>query len=155
MLKTFLLVSAVIFFVIAIAFTPWPAIAPALAAGHGTQDAAPAQSAPSATNPVRPTADSQARAKKMFVVDCAVCHGDNGNGKTDLAKDMDLTLQDWTDPKSLASKSDKELFEMIRNGKDKMPPEDASRAKDVDVWNLVIYIRGMSKGQGAAKPATN
>jgi hypothetical protein len=33
-----------------------------------------------------------------------------------------------------------------------MPPEDASRAKDDDVWNLIIYIRGLSKDQPAAAP---
>jgi hypothetical protein len=39
------------------------------------------------------------------------------------------------------------LFNTIRNGKDKMPPEEVGRASDTDVWNLIIYIRGLSKGQ--------
>ncbi|HEY1159712.1 MAG TPA: cytochrome c [Terracidiphilus sp.] len=108
--------------------------------------------APASTNPVKPTAASQEKAKKLYGMDCAICHGENGSGKTDLAKDMQLTLADWTDPKSLASKSDQELFDMIRKGKDKMPPEDASRAKNDDVWNLIIYLRGFSKGQPAAAP---
>jgi mono/diheme cytochrome c family protein len=86
-------------------------------------------------------------------MDCALCHGDNGNGKTDLATSMTLTLTDWTDPKSLADKPDGDLFKIIRDGKDKMPPEDAGRAKDDDVWNLVIYIRSFSKGQSAASTA--
>jgi cytochrome c len=111
------------------------------------QDAAPAAHA--STNPVKPTPASQAKAKKFYAMDCAMCHGDNGNGKSDLATSMQLTLTDWTDPKTLAAKSDKELFDMIRVGKDKMPPEDAGRAKDEDVWNLVIYIRGLSKNQPA------
>ena len=68
---------------------------------------------------------------------------------------MKLELSDWTDAKSLASKSDKELFTTIRNGKgDKMPPEDATRAKDDEVWNLIVYLRGMAKAQPAAPPAT-
>jgi hypothetical protein len=47
--------------------------------------------------------------------------------------------------------SDQQLFDAIRKGKgDKMPPEDPGRAKDVDVWNLIIYIRAFSKGQPAA-----
>jgi cytochrome c5 len=99
---------------------------------------------------VKPTAASQEKAKKISGVACEICHGDSGDGKTDLAKDMQLTLADWTDPKSLAGKSDKELFEMIRNGKDKMPPEGDGRAKNDEVWNLIIYIRNMSKGQPAA-----
>jgi hypothetical protein len=47
---------------------------------------------------------------------------------------------------------DGDLFAAIRNGKEKMPPEAAGRASNSTVWNLVIYIRNMSKGQ-AAEPA--
>jgi mono/diheme cytochrome c family protein len=140
MLKPLLPLCAVVLFV----FTPAPVTT--FAAGPAAQDALPAS-----TNPVKPTAASQEKAKKLFSMDCAICHGDNGNGKTDLATSMQLTLADWTDPKSLASKPDQELFDAIRKGKgDKMPPEDPSRAKDADVWNLITYIRGFSKGQPSA-----
>ena len=107
------------------------------------------------TNPAKSTPASQAQAKNLYARDCALCHGDNGNGKTDLAKDMQLNLLDWTDPKSLGNRSDKELFHGIRVGKDKMPPEEEGRAKDSEVWNLIVYIRGFSKGQPspAAEPA--
>lgn len=105
-----------------------------------------------ATNPAKPTAASQTQAKNLYARDCALCHGENGDGKTDLAKDMQLTLLDWTDPKSLSNRSDKELFHGIRTGKDKMPPEEEGRAKDSEVWNLIIYLRGFSKGQPAAAP---
>ena len=45
------------------------------------------------------TAESQAKAKKLYAMDCALCHGASGDGKTDLAKDMQLTMIDWTDSK--------------------------------------------------------
>jgi len=77
-----------------------------------------------------------------------MCHAANGNGKTDLAKDMSLTMADWSDPKVLAGQSDGDLFDIIRKGKGKMPPEETARAKDDDVWNLVIYIRGLAKAGG-------
>lgn len=79
-----------------------------------------------------------------------MCHGDNGNGKTDLATSMELTLTDWTKPQSLASYPDGQLFLLIRNGKDKMPPEEKGRASDDTVWNLVFYIRGFSKAAGSS-----
>ena len=82
-----------------------------------------------------------------------MCHGDNGNGQTDLAKDMQLKLQNWTDPNALAGKTDQELFNVIRNGMDKMPPEAVGRAKDNEVWNLIIYIRKMSQSPAAAPAA--
>jgi mono/diheme cytochrome c family protein len=39
---------------------------------------------------------------------------------------------------------DGELFYVIKNGKGKMPGE-GDRAKDDDIWNLVIYVRGLAK----------
>jgi cytochrome c5 len=124
--------------------------APALVSGGLSQEAKPAPAAPGVKNPVKPTAASQEKAKKLFEQDCALCHGSNGDGKTDLAKDMQLTLDDWSDPKTLAAKPDKDLFDVIRNGKDKMPPEGEGRAKDDEVWNLVLYIRGLYKSAPAA-----
>lgn len=168
MLKPFLLFSSVLLFGLAalpapgrIAQEPTPTPAPAPTPGPtpaATQAPTQAPTPPAASalkNPVKPTPESQAKAKKLYDVDCAMCHGANGNGKTDLAKDLQLTLLDWTSPNALSSKSDGELFEMIRKGKDKMPAEDAARAKDDDVWNLIIYIRNFSKEHPAeaAKPA--
>jgi mono/diheme cytochrome c family protein len=101
-----------------------------------------------------------AHVKTIYKVDCALCHGDNGNGKTDLATGMGLTLSDFTDPRTLQSKTDQELFDLIRKGKDKMPPEEDNRAKDAEIRSLIVFIRNLSKGQPtpaeapAATPAT-
>ena len=139
MLKSFLLVSAAVLF--ALTSTP--------SKGARPQDAAPAPAAStpaaSATNPVKPTPESQAKAKSLYAIDCAMCHGDNGNGQTDVAKGMGLTLPNFADAKTLAGVPDGQLFDTIRNGKDKMPPEQSGRANDTMVWNLIIYLRGFSK----------
>lgn len=109
---------------------------------------------PDVKNPVKPTPESQARAKKQYSYDCLLCHGDKGDGKTDLAKDMGLTMSDLTNPATLASMSDQQIFNLIKSGKGKMPGEEG-RAKTDELWNLVIYIRSLSKpGAGeVAKPA--
>ena len=127
--------------------------APALAIGFRAQEAPPVPISPAVKNPVKPTAASQDKAKKLYEQDCALCHNSNGNGKTDLAKDMQLTLDDWSDPKTLAAKPDSVLFDIIRNGKDKMPSEPEGRAKSDEVWNLIIYIRGLYKTAPATPPA--
>jgi len=123
--------------------------APALAPPQTAEPPAPAAT----KNPVKPTAESQAKAKSIYQIDCAMCHGDNGNGKTDIATSMGLTLDDWTQPSTLAGKQDSELFSIIRNGKNKMPSESAGRANDTIVWNLIIYIRSLSKPTAAAPAA--
>ncbi len=107
-------------------------------------------------NPVKPTCETHARAKKLYAMDCAMCHGDTGNGKTDMANDLKLVMVDYTDPTTLAGKKDQELFDTIRNGKGKMPAEEEGRAKNDDVWALILYLRNFSKGQpvpAASAPA--
>ena len=114
---------------------------------------APAQAAPAdaahAVNPVKPTKESQARARQIYGYDCALCHGDNGNGKGDAAADLKLTLRDYTDPAVLKNVTDGELFLIIKNGKGQMPAE-GDRAKTDDIWNLVILVRSFSSGASAA-----
>ncbi|HTB97211.1 MAG TPA: cytochrome c [Terracidiphilus sp.] len=108
-----------------------------------------------AKSPTRAGNETLVKAKAVYQRDCALCHGDSGNGKTDLGKDMQLTMADWTDSKSLANQTDQQLFSIIRNGKDKMPSEDVGRAKDDEVHALVAYIRSLGKDQpsSAAAPA--
>lgn len=140
MLKSFLLFTAVVLLVTA------AASAPARPPQESGQAAASKKSGP----------ESLAKAKKVYNLDCALCHGESGDGKTDLAKDMQLTLGDWTDPKTLASQSDSALVDIIRKGKGKMPPEDSGRATNDEVRGLVQYIRKLAKdqtGPSTAQPA--
>jgi mono/diheme cytochrome c family protein len=142
MLKSVLLLSAVSLIL----------IAPTPTQGSNPQDSS-ATPAATATNPVKPTAESQAKAKSLYQIDCAMCHGDNGNGQTDVAKGLGANMPDFTNASTMSAKADGELFATIRNGKDKMPPEAAGRANDTMVWNLIIYIRNMSKGSAPAPAA--
>jgi mono/diheme cytochrome c family protein len=98
---------------------------------------------------VKPTAESQARAKKMYGWDCAMCHGDNGDGKGDVAADQKLPMRDYRDPASLKGMSDGEIFYIIQKGKGQMPSE-GDRAKPDEIWNLVIYLRKMANPSATA-----
>ncbi|HKV03646.1 MAG TPA: cytochrome c [Candidatus Acidoferrales bacterium] len=137
----------------------------AFASGAGqeqkpAENAAPAEAkappeAVAQPNPVKPTAESLAQGKKVYGYDCAMCHGVEGDGKGDLATDMKLQLADYRDPASLKDKTDGELFYIIQKGKGDMPQE-GSRAKPNEIWNLVNYVRSFAK-KGAPpkdKPAS-
>jgi len=158
MLKPILLVSALVLFGISPASnvvksmqepTPAPAPAPTPAQEPAAAPTSPAM--PNVKNPVKPTAESQARAKKQYGYDCLLCHGDKGDGKTDLAKDMGLVMSDLTNPSTLSGQTDQQIFEVIKKGKGKMPGEEG-RAKDDELWNLVIYVRSLSKAQAGEAP---
>jgi mono/diheme cytochrome c family protein len=150
MLKFLVVLPAAVLF----AFLPQdsPAPAPTAPAAQSEPAAPAAPSAPASaaqpaaqvTNPVRPTAESQAHAKMLFGIDCAICHGATGDGKGDLVADMKLSMKDMTDPDTLKNMSDGDIYSLIKDGRGKMPGEGA-RAKDADIWNLVIYVRSLSK----------
>jgi mono/diheme cytochrome c family protein len=101
-------------------------------------------------NPVKPGPESVARAKKWWTLDCAMCHGADGNGKGETAKDMKLTLVDFTDPATLKDRTDGEIFYIIKNGHNDMPPE-GPRIKTEENWDLVNYVRSLAKKPPAAE----
>ena len=152
MLKLFLLLFAGTLLALApartFALTPQQATPQAPVAA---QSAAPTGPMPiNAANPVKPSPAVLAKAKSLFDRDCSMCHGENGQGQSDVAKSMGLTLDNWTDPKTLAGKPDGLLFDIIRTGNGKMPPETSDRANDTAVWGLILYIRSFSQSQPAA-----
>ena len=96
------------------------------------------------TNPGKSTPEGMAHAKKMYGYDCAMCHGENGNGKGDFAVETKLKLKDWTDPAVLKGKTDGELYYIISKGQGQMPAE-GDRAKPEDMWNMVVMVRSFAK----------
>ena len=157
MFKSFALVFALVLF--ALVYLPMVGHNPQAASAAASGNAPAAQrknSAKSAAEAQTQAKDAQAQAKQsmahaktLFIRDCALCHGDTGNGKNT----MGITIEDWTDPKTLANKTDSELFDSIRKGKDPMPPEDAGRATDAEVRELITYIRTLYKNAPPAPAA--
>lgn len=103
-------------------------------------------------NPVKPSPESLARAKKWWTMDCEMCHGKAGNGKGDTAKDMKLQMVDFTDPNTLKDRTDGEIFYIIKNGHNDMPAE-GPRVKAEEAWDLVNYVRSFAKKVADEKPA--
>jgi mono/diheme cytochrome c family protein len=147
MLKPFLILSALVLYGVS-APPPQapqqPAAAPAAADGKIPLEAV------NQVNPVKASAESLSRAKKIYGYECAACHGDDGGGAGDLAKNMKSKMADFRDPTALKGQTDGELFYIIEKGKGEMEGE-GPRLKPEDTWNLVNYLRSFSKGQSTAK----
>jgi mono/diheme cytochrome c family protein len=129
-----------------------PAETPATAAT--TSPAATPAAASSATapvkkeNPVKSSPEVLAAAKKVFGYDCAMCHGESGNGKGELVESMSLKMKDWHDPAALTGLSDGDIYDLIVKGKDKMVGE-GDRLTPAKVWGLVHYVRTFQKKSSA------
>ena len=149
MLKPFWMVPASFLLVFSLnAQQPQPAAPAATPVASAAAPAAPDVPANPATpvpavNPLKPTSEILAKAKKTYGYDCVMCHGEKGDGKGDLVADMKLTLKDYTNPESLKDMSDPDLYTVIKNGKGQMTGE-GDRAKPNDIWALVLLLRSFS-----------
>ena len=96
-------------------------------------------------NPVKPTAEGLAEARKLYGYHCAMCHGKDGDGKGDLAIQMKLDLKDWRDAGTISKYTDGELFYIITNGRGKMVGGEGDRTKETVRWNLVNLVHSFAK----------
>jgi mono/diheme cytochrome c family protein len=103
------------------------------------------------TNPVKPTEESIERGKKIYAYDCAGCHGVSGDGRTDAGKTM--KIPDLTDPAALKDRPDGELYYVIKSGRGDMPLE-GDRVKPEETWDLVNYVRSLTKGSASETKPT-
>ena len=78
-----------------------------------------------------------------------MCHGKDGDGKGDLAQEMQLKMRDYHDPASLKDMTDGELFYILSKGKGDMP-EEGDRMDANQRWQLIIFIRSLASKQPAA-----
>ena len=143
-----LVLPAFLLFVLALSAQQQPSTPPAQK--PPSYDAMPV-SAAKEPNPVKPTPESLARAKKWWNLDCAMCHGKDGTGKGEVAADMKLKIVDFTDPSILKERTDGEIFYIIKNGHEAMPAE-GDRLKAEEAWDLVNYVRSLPKPKTDSEP---
>lgn len=103
-------------------------------------------------NSVPSTPEGLAEARRFYKYQCAMCHGENGDGKGDLVETMKLKMNDWRDASSLAGRTDGELFYILTNGRGAMVGE-GDRTKEVMRWNLINLVRSFSKKDSKEKAA--
>ena len=83
-----------------------------------------------------PGADGSA----VFKNNCVMCHGEDGKGFPALK------TPDFTDPKWQASTKDKEIREVIKNGKKGTAMVGfADKLKDQEISAVITYIRLLKK----------
>ena len=103
-------------------------------------------------NPVPVTPEGLAEARRFYKYQCTMCHGENGDGKGELADTMKLKLHDWREASSLAGRTDGELYYVLTNGKGQMLGQ-GDRTKEELRWNLVNLVRSFAKKDAKEKPA--
>jgi mono/diheme cytochrome c family protein len=96
---------------------------------------------PQITNPIPSTKVSIAEGKKLYVRNCAKCHGLSGNGWGPSAQSLTI----W--PKKLlglGKHSDENLFRNLTDGRTDMPPWGVILSEK-ERWDLINYIRTLEE----------
>ena len=94
-------------------------------------------------NPIAANESSLAAGRKIYSKTCAMCHGKTGDADGPAVIELNIHPAKLSDPK-VATESEGALFWKITTGKKPMPTY-GKRLPETDRWNLVNYIRTLSK----------
>ncbi len=122
-----------------------PSAVERLVAGSVRRFAVP-KSGRDARNPVPFSADLWADARAHFADHCAICHGNDGRGDTEIGRNLYPKAPDMTLPDT-QTLTDGELYWVIENGVrlTGMPAWGDGNPNDADTWKLVHFVRHLSE----------
>ena len=99
-----------------------------------------AEAFPQLTNPMSGDAESAARGQKLFVKNCAKCHGESGNGYGPVSHGFTTWPRQLWAWNNSGPETDGYLFGFITNGRSDMPPWGIILSEN-ERWDLVSYIK--------------
>ena len=98
-------------------------------------------------NPYKPKKKSIVKdGEKWYKRKCKKCHGEEGDGKGSAAEDNAYESTDFTKPGYLKSRSDGQLFFMIKAGSKGTDMEafgegSETNISDDDIWKIITFMR--------------
>src|SRR5215469_163822 len=95
-------------------------------------------------NPITSTQDSIAAGQKIYSKTCMTCHGKSGDADGPAVIELNIHPAKLSDPHLMGPESDGSIFWKITTGKKPMPAY-GKRLSETDRWNLVNYVRTLSK----------
>ena len=93
-------------------------------------------------NPFPQSEQVTRQGQQMYLQSCALCHGADGHGRTEIGRGMYPPAMDLTSP-HVQHWNDAELFWIIRNGVRMTGMPSWKSISDTDSWKLVRFIRDL------------
>lgn len=95
-------------------------------------------------------AGAKEKAADNYRTYCWQCHGMTGNGMGVNVRDMSVQPRDHTDKKSMSTRSDEDLFKVIKEGgqsmnKSILMPPWGDTFTDEEIKDMVAYLRTLCK----------
>ena len=93
-------------------------------------------------NPVAADERSLVNGRKLYQVNCTVCHGDLGDGKGAMPQlNPGYAFIPAINAAATQARTDGYLFGMLRNGRGLMPSQN--RIPEAMRWDVINYVRGL------------
>lgn len=143
--------TAVLVCLFGLALTGW--LAPSVEGAPSRPWVAP-QRVKLVKNPIKATPKALADAEPLFRLNCAGCHGENGDGNGPASVVLPRKAANFTDVKTMSTMTDGELFWKMSTGRAPMPAwKELLPVKQR--WELVNYLRTFARASAnAAKSAS-
>lgn len=90
--------------------------------------------------PIMPTEESIQQGQKLYLQNCSVCHGENGNGKGPAALALNPPPANFLEKKHSSIYGPGEKYWIIGNGTGETGMPQFSQLTPVERWHLVNYI---------------
>jgi len=110
-------------------------------------------------NPWKPTPENLQGARESFIARCAICHGPDGSGQTNVGRNLYPKVPDLRAPRT-QNLTDGEIRYIIRNGVRLTGMPGWAKPHDEqsdDSWKLVLFVRtlrGLSPEEHAQQATT-
>lgn len=95
--------------------------------------------ASSSGNPVKPTSESIAVGRSLFLRNCSVCHGDTGRGDGPLAATLDVPPTDFR--VHIPFHSDEFFFLVMTNGFGNVMPSFGEQLSEEERWHILNFLQ--------------
>jgi mono/diheme cytochrome c family protein len=102
-------------------------------------------------NPLAPSETTLRAAHRIYVDECAQCHGERGKGDGPEAAMHSPSPSDLTDVRHMNAVTDGEIFYQISEGRKPMPSFKRRLTED-QRWGLVLFVRTFSASVAPAIP---
>ena len=93
------------------------------------------------------SAQARARGRKLFLTNCAICHGERADGNGIRSEGLDPRPVDFTSPEWRSQATPRHSFYVIRNGVGGTAMPRWNTFSDEETWELVAYVLSVAQPQ--------
>lgn len=94
-------------------------------------------------NPVEDKKEALRKGRVIYTNECVICHGANGDGVSNIAKNLEQKPKDFTSEDFL-NQSDGAIYWKLSEGRGLMQPFKTMLTED-EIWSVVEYVKFLSK----------